>query len=468
MVFTVAGDSRFTVNGTGKLVVANGANLAVTGDQVVPLTITASDGKGGVASAGINVTILDTPAATTIARNDAATVAEDSSVLVNVLANDAAGATLTGVGAAAGVAGPAHGTVAIVNGEVRYTPSADYSGADSFQYVVRSASGATATARVDVTVTPVNDAPVGVDDAGFRTVAGAPIKISAGSSPGERPRRRWRRADPDRGQRRGEWHRRPRRAGRRRLHPDGRRNRPGELHLRPVRRKGRRRDGHGEPDHRRGRRGRVQPVEPGGDARQSQRLGNQGGRTRRAVPDRASTARSPRSTSTRAPGTMARTPPSSGPRPARCSCPRRSGRRRRRAGRRSISTGRSRSAPARPTSRRIMRPRATTRSTRATSSQPLVNGPLTATAGVYAYGAAGSFPTEHLEGQQLLGRRPARRRPRRPRRAASAATRSPAAPAPTSCSARRATTASSAMTAPTCCAGRPATTSCGEARAPTS
>ena len=181
LVFAVAGDLRFAVNGTGKLVVANGADLAVTGDKVVPLTITANDGRGGVASAGINVTILDTPAPTTIARNDVASVAEDKSVVVDVLANDAAGAALTGVGAAAGVAGPAHGAVAIVNGEVRYTPSADYNGSDSFQYVARSASGVSATGRVDVTVTPVNDAPVGVDDGGFRTAAGAPIRIDAAS-----------------------------------------------------------------------------------------------------------------------------------------------------------------------------------------------------------------------------------------------------------------------------------------------
>ena len=181
LVFAVAGDSRFAVNGTGKLVVANGADLSVTGDEVVPLTITANDGRGGVASAGINVTILDTPAPTTIVRNDAASVAEDKSVVVDVLANDAAGAALTGVGAAAGVAGPAHGAVAIVNGEVRYTPSADYNGSDSFQYVARSASGVSATGRVDVTVTPVNDAPVGVDDGGFRTAAGAPIRIDAAS-----------------------------------------------------------------------------------------------------------------------------------------------------------------------------------------------------------------------------------------------------------------------------------------------
>ncbi len=180
MVFTVTGDSRFTVDGTGKLIVANGANLAVTGDQVVPLTITATDAKGGVGSATINVTIIDTPA-TTIARNDTASVAEDGSVLIKVLANDAAGATLTGVGTAGGVAGPAHGTVAIVNGEVRYTPFADYNGTDSFQYVARGPSGTSATARVDVTVTAVNDAPIGVDNSGFRTPAGTPIKITAAS-----------------------------------------------------------------------------------------------------------------------------------------------------------------------------------------------------------------------------------------------------------------------------------------------
>lgn len=180
MVFTVTEDSRFTVDGTGKLIVANGANLAVTGDQVVPLTITATDAKGGVGSATINVTIIDTPA-TTIARNDTASVAEDGSVLIKVLANDAAGATLTGVGTAGGVAGPAHGTVAIVNGEVRYTPFADYNGTDSFQYVARGPSGTSATARVDVTVTAVNDAPIGVDNSGFRTPAGTPIKITAAS-----------------------------------------------------------------------------------------------------------------------------------------------------------------------------------------------------------------------------------------------------------------------------------------------
>jgi hypothetical protein len=69
---------------------------------------------------------------------------EDGSVLIDVLANDSVGDTLTivSVGAAR------HGTAAIEDGQVRYTPAADY-------------AGATSTSTVPVTVTGANDAPVG-------------------------------------------------------------------------------------------------------------------------------------------------------------------------------------------------------------------------------------------------------------------------------------------------------------------
>ncbi len=56
---------------------------------------------------------------------------------------------------------PAHGTVTIsANGEFVYTPAADYNGPDSFEYTVTDGT-ATSTYRVDVTVGPDNDAPVG-------------------------------------------------------------------------------------------------------------------------------------------------------------------------------------------------------------------------------------------------------------------------------------------------------------------
>ena len=107
---------------------------------------------------GFSITkIADTPPPVVAA--DTATLAEDASVLVDVLANDEAGATLVGAGTAAGVAGPAHGTLALEAGRVRYTPNANFFGTDSFEYVARNAAGGTATAGVSVQVTPVNDAP---------------------------------------------------------------------------------------------------------------------------------------------------------------------------------------------------------------------------------------------------------------------------------------------------------------------
>jgi VCBS repeat-containing protein len=91
-------------------------------------------------------------------------VAEDSSISIDVLANDTDPdlpndhLSITELGDAA------HGTVALVNGEVVYTPDADYNGADSFTYTITDDYGATDTATVYLNVTPVNDAPVAAND----------------------------------------------------------------------------------------------------------------------------------------------------------------------------------------------------------------------------------------------------------------------------------------------------------------
>src|SRR5262249_56978732 len=47
-----------------------------------------------------------------------------------------------------------------VGGNVVFTPAADYNGAASFTYTVSDGNGGTSTATVNVTVNPVNDAPV--------------------------------------------------------------------------------------------------------------------------------------------------------------------------------------------------------------------------------------------------------------------------------------------------------------------
>lgn len=90
--------------------------------------------------------------------NDAYTTVEDTALTVaapGVLANDPDTGTPT-------VSTPAaHGTV-VLNGDGSfvYTPAANFSGADSFQYTIAGAG----TATVSLTVTAVNDSPVVVND----------------------------------------------------------------------------------------------------------------------------------------------------------------------------------------------------------------------------------------------------------------------------------------------------------------
>lgn len=91
---------------------------------------------------------------------DTAIVSEDSSILIDVLANDADGGvpplTLSSVG------NPSHGTASIQGGEVRYTPSENFCGTDTFSYTAQNADG-TDTALVTVTVTCQNDSPTAMD-----------------------------------------------------------------------------------------------------------------------------------------------------------------------------------------------------------------------------------------------------------------------------------------------------------------
>ena len=60
--FSVTGNSRFAVKGSDLVVVA-GADLTGNGDRQVNLTVSASDGHGGVAKANVAVTIKDTGSA---------------------------------------------------------------------------------------------------------------------------------------------------------------------------------------------------------------------------------------------------------------------------------------------------------------------------------------------------------------------------------------------------------------------
>ena len=118
-----------------------------------------------------------------IAAADATTIAEDGSATIEVLANDtdADGDPL----AITGTAAPGNGSVSIddngtpidqTDDRIVYTPNADFNGADSFTYIISDGRGGTATGTVDVTVTPVPDAPIAAGDTASAQL-GTPVII---------------------------------------------------------------------------------------------------------------------------------------------------------------------------------------------------------------------------------------------------------------------------------------------------
>ena len=137
-------------------------------------TYTVSDGTGTPPATATVFVAVDN--VVPIAGDDAATVAEDGSVAIDLLANDddPDGDAL----AIAEVIQPAHGTVTIgAGGVVLYVPDPDFNGTDTFAYAVTDGVE-TATAVATVTVTPVPDAPRPARDS-FALEPDTPVVIAA-------------------------------------------------------------------------------------------------------------------------------------------------------------------------------------------------------------------------------------------------------------------------------------------------
>ena len=142
---------------------------------------TISDGDGGSASSTVNLTVTpvnDAP----VANPDSVTVNEDASVNFDVRANDTdidgGSRTVTHINGSAISVG---GTVTLSdggrvllnsNGTLTYTPVANANGARTFDYTISDGQGGSATSSVNVTVNPVNDRPVAVNDVASATEAG--------------------------------------------------------------------------------------------------------------------------------------------------------------------------------------------------------------------------------------------------------------------------------------------------------
>ena len=114
------------------------------------LTVRVSDASGGSASVGVAISVTDVNEVP-VAMGDTAETDVDTAVTIAVLENDTDeddGDSL----AVRSATGPANGTATVnTDGTVTYTPSAAYTGEDSFVYTVTDGT-LTATATVSVTV----------------------------------------------------------------------------------------------------------------------------------------------------------------------------------------------------------------------------------------------------------------------------------------------------------------------------
>lgn len=120
-----------------------------TGTDTFTYTITSTTGLTSTAT----VTVTVNPVGP-LAANDTASTNASTAVNIAVRTNDSdpngGSLTVTAVGTAA------HGTVVInSDGTVKYTPTAGYTGTDTFQYTIKNSANLTATATVTVTVNAV-------------------------------------------------------------------------------------------------------------------------------------------------------------------------------------------------------------------------------------------------------------------------------------------------------------------------
>ena len=121
-----------------------------------------ADGQGGTAEGTVFITVNpvnDPPTAV----GESTTTAEDTSIDIDVVSND------TDVDndqlVVAAFTQGTNGSVATnPDGTLNYKPKPDFNGEDGFTYTVADQHGGTATAKVSVTVTPVNDPPVAAED----------------------------------------------------------------------------------------------------------------------------------------------------------------------------------------------------------------------------------------------------------------------------------------------------------------
>ncbi len=125
-------------------------------------TFKANDGTNDSNTATVTITVNpvnDAP----VANDGFITVDEDTPISSTLTSSDIDGVSTTYVV----VAGPANGVISGFNastGDFTYTPNSNYNGSDSFTFRVNDGAANSNDATISITVNPVDDAPVALDD----------------------------------------------------------------------------------------------------------------------------------------------------------------------------------------------------------------------------------------------------------------------------------------------------------------
>ncbi len=171
----VAGGAVLTPDQAASLLFQPAPNLNGNPGSVT-FAVTDDDGAES-APASVSLLLLPVQDAPTSAADFASTPEDTALTLAasTLLANDGDvdGNTL----AIASVQDASVGTVALVNGNVVFTPPANYNGPASFTYTVSDGQGGNSTSTVFITVTSVNDLPTAGNDAGT-TRLNTPVSFS--------------------------------------------------------------------------------------------------------------------------------------------------------------------------------------------------------------------------------------------------------------------------------------------------
>ena len=100
--------------------------------------------------------ILDLTNEPPVAKPEYITVQEDRSASITLMASDLDGDRLT----YHIVTGPSHGTLSVTGPSVTYTPESNYSGEDSFTFMVNDSAVDSNTASISLAIEAVNDPPI--------------------------------------------------------------------------------------------------------------------------------------------------------------------------------------------------------------------------------------------------------------------------------------------------------------------